>query len=105
MIILTEKEKDIFKQRLSDNMQMLRGKLGISQAELAETIGVSRQTINSVENGRQNMSWNLFTSLILFFLYNEDTKELLPVIMIDMQKIEDYLNTKRGDSENAQRNT
>ena len=105
MIILTEKEKDIFKQRLSDNMQMLRGKLGISQAELAETIGVSRQTINSVENCRQNMSWNLFTSLILFFLYNEDTKELLPVIMIDMQKIEDYLNTKRGDSENAQRNT
>ncbi len=82
-------------------MQMLRGKLGISQAELAETLGVSRQTINAVENGRQNMSWNLFISLILFFSYNQDTKELLPIIMNDMQKFEDYLNTKRGDSENG----
>lgn len=81
-------------------MQMLRGKLGISQAELAEMIGVSRQTINSVENGRQNMSWNLFISLILFFSYNQDTKELLPII-IDMQKIEDYLNAKRSDTEDA----
>lgn len=99
--VLTEREKKLFKQCLAENMQMLRGKLGISQAELAETLGVSRQTINAVENGRQNMSWNLFISLILFFSYNQDTKELLPIIMNDMQKIEDYLNTKRGDSENA----
>ena len=75
--------------------------MGISQAELAETLGVSRQTINAVENGRQNMSWNLFISLILFFSYNKDTKELLPIIMSDMQKIEDYLNTKRSDTEDA----
>lgn len=101
MDVLTEREKNLFKQRLSENMQMLRGKLGISQAELAETLGVSRQTINAVENGRQNMSWNLFISLILFFSYNQDTKELLPIIMSDMQKIEDYLNTKRSDTEDA----
>lgn len=101
MEVLTEREKKLFKQCLAENMQMLRGKLGISQAELAETLGVSRQTINAVENGRQNMSWNLFISLILFFSYNQDTKELLPIIMNDMQKIEDYLNTKRGDSENG----
>ena len=84
---LSEKEKNLYKQRLAENLQMLRGKLGISQAELAETLGVSRQTINAVENGRQNMSWNLFISLILFFSYNEDTKELLPIIEIDIQKI------------------
>ena len=101
MEVLTEREKKLFKQCLAENMQMLRGKLGISQAELAETLGVSRQTINAVENGRQNMSWNLFISLILFFSYNKDTKELLPIIMSDMQKIEDYLNTKRSDTEDA----
>ena len=87
MISLTEEEKNNFKKHLFENMQMLRGKLGISQAELAETLGVSRQTINAVENGRQNMSWNLFTSLILFFSYKEETKELLPIIEIDIHKI------------------
>lgn len=86
MDVLTEREKEIFKQSLAENMQMLRGKLGISQAELAETLGVSRQTINAVENGRQNMSWNLFISLILFFSYNNDTKKLLPIVGIDIRK-------------------
>lgn len=91
MDILTEQEKKALKRCLSDNMQMLRGKLGISQSKLAEIMGVSRQTINAVENGRQNMTWSLFISLILFFSYNNDTKELLPVVKLDMQKIEQYL--------------
>ena len=88
MDILTDAEKNMYKQRLADNMQMLRGKLGISQAKLAENIGVSRQTINAVENGHQKMTWNLFISLVLYFSYNEGTKELLPVVKIDMQQIE-----------------
>ena len=82
-------------------MQMLRGKMGISQADLAEMLGVSRQTINAVENSRHNMSWNLFISLILFFSYNNDTKELLPIVIADLQKIEDYLRSKRSDTKDA----
>lgn len=91
MDILTEQEKENLKIYLSENMQMLRGKLGISQSKLAEIMGISRQTINAVENGRQKMTWNLFISLILFFSHNNDTRELLPVVKIDMEKIEQYL--------------
>lgn len=94
MDILTEQEKEALKMRLSENMQMFRGKLGISQSKLAEIMGVSRQTINAVENGRQKMTWNLFISLILFFSHNNDTKKLLPVVKIDMEKIEQYLFNK-----------
>lgn len=87
MKVLTEKEKKQYENLLAENLQMLRGKLNISQAELAETLGVSRQTINAVENGRQSMSWNLFIALILFFSYNKDTKKLLPIIHIHINKI------------------
>lgn len=90
MSTFTDAEKDVLKQRLAGNMQMLRAKLGISQSKLAETLGVSRQTINSIENGRQKMSWSLFITLVLYFSHNKDTRVLLPAVKIDMRKIEQY---------------
>ena len=38
---------------------MERAKLNITQAELAERVSVSRQTINSIENGKFNPSIEL----------------------------------------------
>ena len=36
---------------LSNRLRALRAELGLTQAELAERVGVSRKTINTVENG------------------------------------------------------
>ena len=36
---------------LGNRLRALRGELGLTQAELAERVGVSRKTINTVENG------------------------------------------------------
>ncbi len=38
----------------NDRMKERRSALGLSQAELAKRIGVSRQTINMIENGGYN---------------------------------------------------
>ena len=37
--------------RLSNTLREERARLGWTQAELAERVGVSRKTINTVENG------------------------------------------------------
>lgn len=37
---------------MKNTIKVERAKLNISQAELAEKIGVSRQTINSIERGK-----------------------------------------------------
>ncbi len=37
--------------RLITHLKALRGKAGLTQAELAARVGVSRKTINTVENG------------------------------------------------------
>lgn len=40
---------------------------GLSQGELGEAVGVTRQTINSVERGRYNPSLELALELAAFF--------------------------------------
>jgi putative transcriptional regulator len=37
--------------RLANGLKDRRGELGLTQAELAERVGVTRKTINTVENG------------------------------------------------------
>jgi putative transcriptional regulator len=38
-------------ERLTNGLKELRAELGLTQAELAERVGVTRKTINTVENG------------------------------------------------------
>ena len=38
-------------EALANRLKQLRGELGLTQAELAERCGVSRKTVNTVENG------------------------------------------------------
>jgi putative transcriptional regulator len=38
-------------ERLANRLKERRAELGITQAELAERVGVTRKTVNTVENG------------------------------------------------------
>ena len=48
-------------------MRTLRTGRGLSQAELAEAVKVSRQTINSIEKGRYTPSLPLAIALARYF--------------------------------------
>ena len=48
---------------MADNLAMLRTKLGLTQVQLANLIGVSRHTIMQVENKKAKLSWNTFHSI------------------------------------------
>ena len=63
--------------RLTYDLPVLRVRLGISQAELAEMIGVSRQTYNSLETGKKEMTWTTFVALLAVFQNNPETKKML----------------------------
>jgi putative transcriptional regulator len=41
---------------VKNRLRVLRAELGWSQAELAERVGVSRQTVNAVETGKYDPS-------------------------------------------------
>ena len=53
-----------------------------ARTQLAECIGVTRQTISSIENQSRELSWTNFLSLLFLFLQNAQTAKLLPVMGI-----------------------
>ena len=52
---------------MKNRIEVIRGERGIRQEELAKALGVSRQTISSLENGRYNPSILLAYKLAKYF--------------------------------------
>lgn len=62
---------------LVDELPVLRTKLGVSQTEIANMIGVSRQTYSSIETRKRKMTWSIYLSLILVFDCNSKTHDYI----------------------------
>ena len=62
---------------LRKEFPVLRAKARISQEDIAEKIGISRQTYSSIETGKREMSWTTFLALIAYFQNNESTKKMI----------------------------
>ena len=83
--------------KMADNMPMLRMKLGITQEEIAEIIGVSRHTIISIENKKRPMTWNTYLSLVLVFSGNPDTMLLMKVMGVVTDDLESLISPKKKE--------
>lgn len=55
------------KRKITNRIVVLRAEKGLSQRELADQLGVSRQTIISLEKNRYNPSLKLAFDIALFF--------------------------------------
>ena len=75
--VLTEEERDTYINALKDQLAVLREKAGVSQVELCNIIGVSRQTYSAIETGRKKMMWPTYLSLVYFFDSIAETREML----------------------------
>ena len=75
--VLTEEERNKYIDALNDNLAVLRVKAGISQIELSNVIGISRQTYSAIETGKKRMMWPTYLALIYFFDSLTETRELL----------------------------
>lgn len=59
---------------MENKVEELRKALGLNQDEFAKTIGVSRQTISSIETGKYNPSLELAFKIADFF--NKNIEEI-----------------------------
>lgn len=69
---LPEEKRELIK-KLTFALPALRSITKATQDEIANVIGVSRQTYNAIEMQKRTMSWNNYMSLILFFDYNPNS--------------------------------
>ena len=89
-----ELDKEKLIKNMTDNLPMLRTRLGLTQEELAEKIGVSRSTLLLIENKKRDMTWNTFLSLVLVFVKNEATDKLLNVLEIYTDEFHDFIKDR-----------
>jgi len=69
---------------LAKALPQFRANLGISQQGLGDKIGVSRQTISSIERGEYQMPWNIFLAIIYFLKINSSV--IKPNRMTDVDR-------------------
>lgn len=93
---LSEELKNTVVQNMARNISVLRAMLHLSQAQLAELIGVSRQTVVLFETGKRIMPWSTFIALLFIFDNNSITKPLLSVMDIYPEELRNYFSKTDG---------
>ena len=80
--LLSDAEKNEFIATLTPNLPALRTQAEISQEELANLLGISRQTYSAIERKIRRMSWSTYLSLVLFFDHNQKTHKMLRALSL-----------------------
>lgn len=74
---LSTEEKSNLIASLTDKVAALRTQADISQEELANIVGISRQTYSNIETKKREMAWSTYLSLVFFFDANNKTTQMI----------------------------
>ena len=85
--------KDELISKMTENLKLLRNKLGLTQDMLAGKVGIRRQTLVSIENKKRDMTWNNFLVLLTVFRAENSTNGLLDHFGIDTSELSKYLTS------------
>lgn len=95
---MTENAAEIRKaeliERLIPELPALRACLGLSQAELAVKLDISRQSIVAIENHKRKMSWDTYLAVMFFFMSNEPTRKLLYERQLFTAELAEFLHVE-----------
>jgi len=91
--VSNERKQELCKV-LASNLSTLRAKANMSQDELADRLGFSRQTISAVEGKKRDMQWSTFSAIVLFFLKDQETNHLMSALGILNDDVKNILNIK-----------
>lgn len=96
---MTEEEKSILCDRMAEHLLVLRTTIRLSQADLAERIGVSRQTIVAFENKKRPLPWHIFMSMYLLFSNNRNSYQLMRVYDIATDELLQYVGVEETEED------
>ena len=90
-------EKEVFSsctEKLANELPVLRKMCNLTQKNLGDIVGVSRQTITNIESGKCEMKWTLFLALILLFNLNKNCNNYIKEMDIPYEQVKDILAKK-----------
>ncbi len=82
-------------ETLVKRLPHIRKEMNISQTELGDKVGLSRQTISAVERGTAELSWNNYLAIMMFLsankencktIFNDDSEDLFNILAISVRK-------------------
>ena len=79
---ISEQQKAEVINNMTKNLVALRTMLHLKQAQLAEMMGITRQSLVLYETGKRSMTWNTYLSLLLIFTQRQETNNLLSIMGI-----------------------
>ena len=83
---------------MTKNLSAFRTMLHLTQADLAELIGVGRQTVICIENGTRPLTYGNYLSLMFVFSQYKETEQLLRIFGAypkELEKIYTEIDDKR----------
>jgi len=91
-MVVTNEEKLSLCRTMASNLSTLREKARLTQDELADKLGLSRQTISAIENEKRDMQWSTFTVLIMYFAANQEIRQIMVAMRIMTDNVEKFFN-------------
>ena len=88
---LDDVRKEQLIEILTNELKVLRAKVQISQQDLADRLGISRQTYVAIENKKHKMTWQHFIALLLLYRSNGDTARMIDWIGAYPPELEQYI--------------
>ncbi len=98
MIMLQEEDKKKLLTIFSKNLPSYRKALKLSQEEFGDLIGITRQTVSSIERGAYPLTWSIFLSSLFVCSSQVRAKKLIFNSFAGEEVLFDYLNEMMGDS-------
>lgn len=68
----SEFDKKKVLESFSKKIPYIRRELHLSQTELGEKLGMSRQSVSSIERGVVQLTWDTFLALLVIIMVNDE---------------------------------
>lgn len=83
---------------LVENLPVFRAKLGVTQDTFAQRVGLTKITLNHIENHKKELTWSNFITIILLLIQNEDTKPLVEAMGLYSEEFKIIHSSAKGSS-------
>lgn len=92
-------EKQELCKIMASNLSVLREKAKITQDELADRLGLSRQTISAIENEKREMQWSTFSVLLMYFAGDNEIRPIMTAVGVINEKVAEIFNISKKSTE------